>query len=1024
MRSRSFGRGWRPLLGSLILCVLAVPLAWAGPPEFRRGDFDTDGGLSISDAVQLLGYLFLAGTASPCADAADVDDNGAINLADAVSLLQYLFASGSAPPAPGPLLCGPDPTGDTLGCNTYDCGATPTDPLMQRIGHVLNRVAYGPTATEVGQIQATGLTAYIEQQLDPASIDEASNSALMAREDAIISEQVLTTETILLADDEFWRYFKGQVAPPADWTQLSFDDSTWLQGQTGIGYGNDDDRTEITDMQGNYWSLFFRREVFIANPAALSEIVLRLDYDDGMVTYVNGVEVARGNMGGTPGVPPAFDAPAPQNHSSGFPEDFVIPTSAFQAGTNVIAVEVHNNTLASVDFTFIPILSERTALPLPPRPVVPDLDALQKLVHVRGVYARRQLQNVLAEFWENHFTTDYDKTAAYLSELENPTGGPAMNESQARFEAANVEWEEYEFFRENALGNFGDLLLYSATSPSMLIYLDNVSNLAQQPNENYAREILELFAMGVDNGYDQTDIVQLAKCFTGWTVSKVGPLQAQGFPNSATNPPITDAFQIADIAHIEIGDTWKYFKGTTEPSPGVGGAPTLDWTLPGFDTTTWLNGPTGIGFGDGDDATEILDMQGNYASLYMRYDFTIPDLNAIENLLFEMAYDDGFVAYLNGVEIARSDSMKNAGPIPPSTTTTSEAHEATLDTFVAPLNAYRFLLTPGTNVLAIQVHNRTLTSNDLSALPRLIDRTLAPGSVLYGDRSGVWTFRFDPSQHDTGAKVVFENTPYETNIPAGRLGVDGVLDAIDVINTLVAHPSTAEFISLKLINRFVSDEITLSTFDDQSAPLALRSLLADALAAWYSTSPPGNIETVMRAILDPTTQQGAFWNPQYFSAKVKTPVEFINSSLRVLGATASGQDLPALNSRMGMHLFDRDEPDGWPEAGGNWVDSGTMLERINFARRLAANEDSDYNWSTLAFLTANGATAAAEIVDLFDDLMFQGNLSLSNKSLLLEFVETNNSGQPQALDPAATDYAQRVRNLVGLLLSMPQWHFQ
>lgn len=1024
MGSRSFGRGWRSLLGAATLCVLATPLTWAGPPEFRRGDFDIDGSLNISDAVQMLGYLFLAGPPAPCADAADVDDSGALNIADAVTLLQYLFAAGAPPPAPGPLLCGPDPTNDALDCLTYDCGSSPGDLLLQRIGHVLNRVAYGPSAPDLAQIQSTGLTAYLELQLDPTLIDEASNSALTNREDAIISDQILASETTLIADDEFWRYFKGQVAPPVDWNQLAFDDSSWLQGQTGIGYGNDDDRTEITDMQGNYWSLFFRREVFIANPAALSEIVLRLDYDDGMVTYVNGVEVARGNMTGSPGTPPAFDAPAPQNHSSGFPEDFVLPTSAFQPGVNVIAVQVHNNTLASVDFTFIPILIERTALALPPRPVVDDIESLQKLVHVRGVYARRQLQNVLAEFWENHFTTDYDKVATYLSELDSPIGGTGIGESQARFEAANIEWAEYEFFRANALGNFGDLLLYSATSPSMLIYLDNVSNLAQQPNENYAREILELFAMGVDNGYDQTDIVELAKCFTGWTITKVSPFQAQSFPASATNPPTGEAFQINDIPLIEIGDTWTYFKGTTEPSPGPGGVATLDWTLPGFDTTTWLMGPTGIGFGDGDDATELLDMQGNYASVYMRREFSIADPNAIQNLIFEMAYDDGFVAYLNGVEIGRSESMDNSGNPPTNTATTNESHEVTLEPFVASLNAYRPLLNVGTNVLAIQVHNRTLTSNDLSSLPELFDRTLAPGSTLYRDRAGVWTFHFDPSQHDTAAKVLFENTPYQTNIPAGRLGVDGVLDATDVIDTLVTHPSTAEFISLKLINRFVSDEITLSSFDDQSAPLALRALLADAIAAWYSTSPPGNIETVMRAILSPTAQQGAFWNPQYFSAKVKTPVEFINSSLRVLSGSASGQDLPSLNRRMGMHLFDRDEPDGWPEAGSDWVDSGTMLERINFVRRLAANEDSDYTWATVSFLNSNGASTASEIVDLFDDLMFQGSLSLANKTLLLEFVETNDSGQPQALDPLATNYAQRVRSLVGLLLSMPQWHFQ
>jgi hypothetical protein len=78
-----------------------------------------------------------------------------------------------------------------------------------------------------------------------------------------------------------------------------------------------------------------------------------------------------------------------------------------------------------------------------------------------------------------------------------------MTEDQAAAEAAQAEYLEYQFFHDNALGNFGDLLLYSATSPSQLIYLDNVLNVKGAANENYAREILELFAFGVDNRYTQ-----------------------------------------------------------------------------------------------------------------------------------------------------------------------------------------------------------------------------------------------------------------------------------------------------------------------------------------------------------------------------------------------------------------------------------------------------------------------------------------------------------------------------------------
>ena len=100
------------------------------------------------------------------------------------------------------------------------------------------------------------------------------------------------------------------------------------------------------------------------------------------------------------------------------------------------------------------------------------------------MFSKKQLQAVMGEFWENHFTTDYDKTAEYLDDLEDSLGDNAMFEQQAEQEAAHVEFKEYEFFRDHAFDAFGDLLLYSATSPSMLIYLDNVINEVGEANEN------------------------------------------------------------------------------------------------------------------------------------------------------------------------------------------------------------------------------------------------------------------------------------------------------------------------------------------------------------------------------------------------------------------------------------------------------------------------------------------------------------------------------------------------------------
>lgn len=115
---------------------------------------------------------------------------------------------------------------------------------------------------------------------------------------------------------------------------------------------------------------------------------------------------------------------------------------------------------------------------------------------LRKIYSRRQLLEVLAEFWSDHFNVSVEKGACwYLKTVE-----------------------DRDVIRRHAFGNFRDLLLASAHSPAMLVYLDNQVNDRRAPNENYARELLELHTLGVDGGYSQADVMELARCLTGWSV--------------------------------------------------------------------------------------------------------------------------------------------------------------------------------------------------------------------------------------------------------------------------------------------------------------------------------------------------------------------------------------------------------------------------------------------------------------------------------------------------------------------------
>lgn len=142
---------------SCLLAILAVltacPLTRA--QEFRRGDVNGDGTLrATADAQYLLHYLVNGGGAPPCLDAADVDDDGNLSIGDLGLLLQHSFPGGgtSVPiPAPGPLVCGLDPTPDSLDCVLYDCGPTP--PLLPSAEFVLGiDDAMGGTGAQVAPL--------------------------------------------------------------------------------------------------------------------------------------------------------------------------------------------------------------------------------------------------------------------------------------------------------------------------------------------------------------------------------------------------------------------------------------------------------------------------------------------------------------------------------------------------------------------------------------------------------------------------------------------------------------------------------------------------------------------------------------------------------------------------------------------------------------------------------------------------------------------------------------------------------
>jgi hypothetical protein len=161
---------------------------------------------------------------------------------------------------------------------------------------------------------------------------------------------------------------------------------------------------------------------------------------------------------------------------------------------------------------------------------------------------------------------------------------------------------------------------------------------------------------------------------------------------------------------IKKGSDWKYII----PSSEIGSS----WRNAGFDASSWSTGPSGFGYGDNDDATVL----NNILSVFIRKEFIITNLQDITELVLSIDYDDGFVAYINGHEIARSNlgTAGSAVAYNQSATTTREA------TMYSGGNPENYIITdPGTflvegiNVLAIQGHNNGSSSSDFSLIPML-----------------------------------------------------------------------------------------------------------------------------------------------------------------------------------------------------------------------------------------------------------------------------------------------------------------
>ena len=301
----------------------------------------------------------------------------------------------------------------------------------------------------------------------------------------------------------------------------------------------------------------------------------------------------------------------------------------------------------------------------------------------------------------------------------------------------------------------------------------------------------------------------------------------------------------------------------------------------------------------------------------------------------------------------------------------------------------------------------------------------AAANALMGEagRRNAGTFFFNMRAHDDGEKTVLGH-----KIPAGG----GIKDAVMVLDILVQHPSTAKFIATKLVRHFVADVPPPS--------------LVNKVAATY-TKTDGDIREMLRTIFF----SNEFNSPDAYRAKIKRPFELVISAVRTLGAdTNGGPGIHQWMQRMGEPLYGHQTPNGYSDAADAWVNTGGLLERMNFGLALASNRipGTRVDLTKLAGTDQNTATDKKKVLDQFLNSILGGDISKSTRETLLKQLdqqvavsipapraerqpagemESQMAGpdsaprQPQRREAAITDPVTKV---VGLILGTPEFQRQ
>jgi hypothetical protein len=294
--------------------------------------------------------------------------------------------------------------------------------------------------------------------------------------------------------------------------------------------------------------------------------------------------------------------------------------------------------------------------------------------------------------------------------------------------------------------------------------------------------------------------------------------------------------------------------------------------------------------------------------------------------------------------------------------------------------------------------NGGYTQHDVTELARVLT-----GWTIQPLEQGT-AFQFDPKKHDPGDKIVLGQT-----IPE-----NGINEGMQVLDMLAHHPNTAKFIAKKLAMRFVADD----------PPPALVDRLAQKFL-----STDGDIREVLRTLF----KSPEFWSAKAYRAKVKTPFEFVISSLRATGTDLNNPGpMVGILNKMGMPLYQMVPPTGYSMTASTWMNSEALIDRMNYALALSNGQVGGTNFDAgrllaLGTLTSRGfprpnpadsesGRGQETALLLLENALLNGEVSATTQKAIRRQLD-----DPQVAAHALDDPKRTLNTMTALVVGSPEF---